>query len=189
MLLPLSFKRPAGKGPERKVSSEVRRVSFRGKVYLLAPMDPADPERIVRAEGAPEFARPFAPETWILGVSAALDRSPGDVLAFYAVAHSGDRGRLDETLAFVSPRARGEHLSHLITYGTYLELLRLPHPFVLCQIIDHPKLRLHARCGLAPPLRPLRDGKVEVGRFDLHSVLSRIESENDIRELPAIRVA
>jgi hypothetical protein len=125
----------------------------------------------------------------VVGVSAAPAASPDDVHAFYAVAHSGDPGRLDDTLAFVCPRARGKRLSHLITYGVYLELLRLPRPFVLCQIIDHPKLQRHARCGFAPPLRPLRQGKVEVGRFDLHTVLSRIESENDVRELPLPKVA
>ncbi|MBI5440924.1 MAG: hypothetical protein HY900_06915 [Deltaproteobacteria bacterium] len=189
MPLPVQFHRLAGTVPEGKISSEALRVSFRGQAYVLSPMEAGDPSKLLLAEGATEFDRPFDPKKWVLGVSAAPESSPEDVQAFYAVAHCGDPARLDDTLAFVSPRARGKRLSHLITYGVYLELLRLPRPFVLRQRIDHPKLRLHARCGFAPPLRPLRDGKVEVGRFDLHAVLSRIESENEIRELTLPKVA
>lgn len=188
MPFPFPHRRPAKIGTKPS-ASELRRVSFRGQTYVLSSLAPTDPARIVRAEGLEEFARDFDPARWIVGVSAAPEGSPGPVDAFYAVGHSGDPGRLDDTLAFVAPRARGKHLSHLITYGVYLELLRLPGPFVLCQIVDHPKLQLHARCGFAPPVRPLRDGKVEVGRFDLHAVLSRIESENEIRELPLTKVA
>lgn len=131
-----------------------------------------------------EVARDFDPARWVLGLSVAPADAPADVLGFYAVAHTGDPDRLDDTLAFVSPRARGLHLSHLLIYGMYLALLALERSFVLCEVIDHPRLRLHARCGFAPPVRPLRDGKVEAGRFDLHAVLSRIESEDDIREVP-----
>jgi len=110
--------------------------------------------------------------------------APSDVLGFYAIAHSGDPERFDDTLEFVAPRARGKHLSHLLIYGVYLELLELPQPFTLCETIDHPRLRLHARCGFAPPIRPLKDGRVEVGKFDLHAMLSRLESEDEIRETP-----
>jgi hypothetical protein len=160
-----------------------RRFAFRRKEYVLSPISAEHPRRIAEAEGIAEFARDFDPERWVLGLAAAPADAPDDFLGFYGVAHTGDPQRLDDTLAFVSPRARGLHLSHLLIYGVYLALLALDRSFVLCESIDHPRLRLHARCGFAPPVRPLRDGKVEVGRFDLHAVLSRIESEDEIREV------
>ncbi len=146
-------------------------------------MEPEDPKRIIEAAGSFEFTKTYERDEWVLGLSAAFERAPEDPQAFYAVAHSGDPERLDNNLAFVDPRARGKHLSHLVIYGVYLELLRLPGPFSLCEIIDHPRLRLHARCGFAPPVRKLRSGKVEINKFDLHAVLSRIEAEHEIREL------
>lgn len=160
-----------------------RRFVFRGKEYLLSLLGPSDPQSIAEAEGMPEFARAFDPDRWVVGLAVAPKEAPEDALGFYAVAHRGNSERLDDTLALVSPRARGRHLSHLLVYGVYLELLGLDRSFVLCEAIDHPRLRLHARCGFAPPVRPLRDGKVEIGRFDLHAVLCRIESEDKIREV------
>ncbi len=170
--------------PHDGTSLEARRFLFRESVYRLSPLSPKDPERIARAEGALEYARPYDPSCWVLGLSAAPENEPEDIQAFYAVGHSGVPERLDNTLAFVCPGARGRHLSHLVIYGVYLELLRLPGFFVLCESIDHPRLRLHARCGFAPPVRKLRNGKVEIGRFEFHTVLSRIEAEDGIRELP-----
>jgi hypothetical protein len=160
-----------------------RRFDFRGKEYVLAPIAADHPRRIAEAEGGAEFARDFDPKRWVLGFGVAPARDPDDFLGFYAVAHTGNPERFDDTLAFVSPRARGLHLSHLLIYGVYLALLALDRSFVLCEVIDNPRLRFHARCGFAPPVRPLRDGKVEVGRFDLHAVLSRIEAEDEIREV------
>ncbi|MBI5017436.1 MAG: hypothetical protein HZB55_18355 [Deltaproteobacteria bacterium] len=157
--------------------------TFRGQEYILRAIGPADPRRIAEAEGVTECAKDFPAQGWVVGLAVAKTEAPDDDLGFYAVAHGAAPERLDDTLAFVAPRARGLHLSHLLIYGVYLELLALDRPFVLCEMIDHPRLRLHARCGFAPPVRPLRDGKVELGRFDLHAVLCRIESEDDIREI------
>lgn len=172
-------------GPETE-PVRTRRLRFRGETYLLAPIGPADPRRICELEGASEEARDFAPERWVTGVSVARDGAPVNPLGFYAVAHSGAPGRLDDTLIFVSPRARGRHLSHLLIYGMYLALLARGGDFRLCEVIDHPRLRLHTRCGFAPPVRKLVDGRVEVGPFDLHAVLSRLESEDEIEELDPV---
>lgn len=171
-----------GEDPENGLFS-IRRLRFRGGIYLLAPIGPADPRRICELEGAPEEARDFAAGRWVVGVSVAQDGAPESPLGFYAVAHSGTPGLLDDTLIFVSPRARGRHLSHLLVYGVYLALLARGGDFRLCEVIDHPRLRLHTRCGFAPPVRKLVDGRVEVGPFDLHAVLSRLESEDEIEEL------
>jgi len=168
-------------------SAAPRRFAFRGREYVLSSIEPDEPRRIAEAEGMAEFARDFDRERWMIGLSVAPADAPDDVLGFYAVAHTGDPERLDDTLAFVSPRARGRHLSHLLIYGVYLALLAFDRPFVLCEVIDNPRLQFHARCGFAPPVRPLRHGKIEIGRFDLHAVLCRIESEDDIREVSGSR--
>lgn len=160
----------------------IRRFQFRGQGYVLIPIGPAEPFRIMAAEGAQD-ARSFDAARWVMGFAAARTEAPDDLLAFYAVAWTDDPATFDDTLAFVAPRARGLRLSHLLIYRMYLALLALDRSFVLCETIDNPRLRLHARCGFAPPVRPLRNGKVEVQRFDLHTVLCRIESEDDIREL------
>lgn len=160
-----------------------RTFRFRGESYVLTPIGPEEPGRIAAVEGAADVGRAFAPERWGLGVAVAETARPDDVLGFYALARSAEPTCFDDTLVFVSPRARGKRLSHLLLYGGYLELLRTCLSFRLREIIDHPRLRLHARCGFAPPVRRLVDGKVELGNFDLHALLSRIESENELVEL------
>ncbi|GAB6062604.1 hypothetical protein [Deferrisoma palaeochoriense] len=160
-----------------------RRVRFRGKPYTLVPLGPDDPERIALAEGEPAFARRFAPERFVAGRAVAPDEAPDDLLGFYAVAHSGDPGVLDDTLIFVSPRARGQGLSHLLIWGVYRDLLERPGIFHLSEPGDVPRLDLHVRCGFAPPVRPLVDGRIRVGKYDLHTVLARLESEDEIEPL------
>jgi len=160
-----------------------RRFLFRGKTYLILPIGPDDPARILTAEGFPDDARGFDADRWGSGVAVADATCAGRTLGFYALAHSGDPTCFDDTLIFISPRARGRRLSQLLLYGGYLELLRKYLSFRIREIIDHPRLRLHTRCGFAPPVRPLVDGKVELGNFDIHAILSRIESENEIVEL------
>jgi hypothetical protein len=160
-----------------------QRYLFRGEAYCLAPIGPGEPSRMVAREGFPGLAPSFRTDRWVLGLSVSTDSKPEDALGFYALAFSSNAERFDDTFVFVSPRARGRRLSHLLLYGVYTELLQRPGPFRLCEVIDHPRLRLHARCGFAPPVRPLIDGKVEVGKQDLHAVLSRLESEDEIQEL------
>lgn len=169
---------PAAPGPSRTFR-------FRGQDYVLTPIGPEDPARIAEAEGAADVGRAFAPERWGLGVAVAQTARPDDLLGFYALGRSTEPTCFDDTLIFIAPRARGRRLSHLLLYGGYLELLRTCLSFRLREIIDHPRLRLHTRCGYAPPVRQLVDGKVELGNFDLHAVLSRIESENELVELTA----
>jgi len=170
-------------GPDPVESKPSRRVLFRGRPYLFLPLGPDGPARIAAAEEVADQGRAFEPRRWGVGVALAEAGRPNDVLGFYALAHSGEPTCFDDTLIFVSPRARGKRLSHLLMYGGYLELLRKYLCFRVREIIDHPKLRLYARCGFAPPVRPLVDGKVELGNFDLHAILSRIESENELVEL------
>lgn len=176
---------PLGQSPQDGSGChKSRRFSFREQTYVLYVIRPEEPRRILEAEGLGDLARDYDPDRWVLGLSAARTDAPEDILGFYAIAHSGNPSRFDDTLLFVVPRARGRHLSHLLAYGVYLALLEIPHPFTLREIIDHPRLRLHARCGFAPPIRSLTDGRVEVDRFDLNALLSRLESEDEIRELP-----
>lgn len=154
--------------------------------FVLQPLRPEDPRRLAEEAGASSFARPFAPERWVTGFAAARPERPDDRLGFYAVGHSGDPTCFDDTLIFVRPSERGLGLSHLLIYGVYLELLRKSLSFRLREAIDLPRLRLFGRCGFAPPVRPLVDGKVEVGNYDLHAILSRIEAEDDIAELTGL---
>lgn len=170
---------PAG-GPEPS-----RSFLFRGKPYLVLPIGPGDPRRILTSEGSMDTARAFDPSRWGSGVAVAETSRPERVLGFYALFHSGDPTCFDDTLVFVSPRARGKRLSHLLIYGGYLQVLRKYLSFRIREVVDHPRLTLHTRCGFAPPIRPLVDGKVELGNFDIHAILSRIESENEITELTA----
>ncbi len=151
--------------------------------FLLTHLEPQDPKRIAEEADAPEFARDFEPERWVVGLGVTRPGRPEDRLGFYAVAHSGDPTCFDDTLIFVSPSARGLGLSHLLIYGVHLELLRKSLSFRLREAIDQPRLRLFGRCGFAPPVRPLVDGKVEVSNYDVHAILSRIEAEDEIVEL------
>ncbi|MDW7710863.1 MAG: GNAT family N-acetyltransferase [Deferrisomatales bacterium] len=157
---------------------------MRGRKYLVHPIGPGEPRRIAEAAGEPAHAREFAPSRWVLGLAAAEvggeGEEPGVPLGFYALAHSGDPTCYDDTLIFVRPEARGRDLSFLLIYAAYGELLRTSLSFRLREATHHPRLRLFARCGFAPPVRPLVDGKVEVGNFDVHAILSRIESEAEI---------
>ncbi len=157
--------------------------------FVLAPLGPGDPRRIAEEAGADEFARDFAPDRWAVGLSAARRDRPEERLGFYAVAHSGDPTCFDDTLVFVKPSARGLGLSHLLIYGVHLELLRKSLSFRLREAIDQPRLRLFGRCGFAPPVRPLVDGKVEVSNYDLHAILSRIEAEDEVVELSGVSVS
>jgi GNAT superfamily N-acetyltransferase len=152
--------------------------------FLLAPLEPGEPKRIAEEAGAHEFVRVFEPDRWVVGLSAARPECPEDRLGFYAVAHSGEPTCFDDTLIFVKPSARGLGLSHLLIYGVHLELLRKSLSFRLREAIDQPRLRLFGRCGFAPPVRPLVDGKVEVSNYDLHAILSRIEAEDEVAECP-----
>jgi len=156
---------------------------LQGAEYVGYPIESDAPRKIAEGAAQPEHARDFDPARWVLGLAVAEARRPGHPLGFYAVAHTGDPTCYDDTLIFVRPEARGRRLSLLLIYGAYLGLLRTSLSFRLREILDHPRLRLHARCGFAPPVRKLVDGKVELGNFDLHAVLSRIESENHIEEL------
>lgn len=161
-----------------------RTVRLHGESYLLRPIGPGDPPAIAAGGDAPEAARPFDPDRWVLGLALERADRPGDPLGFYAVAWSTDPECLDDTVIFVRAEARGRRLSLALVYGVYLELLDLPRPFRLREAVDHPRLRLHARCGFAAPIRRLVEGRAEIGRFDLHTLLSRIESEVGIEELP-----
>ncbi|MBE0618330.1 MAG: hypothetical protein IH608_10455 [Proteobacteria bacterium] len=167
----------AGRGAFR------RSYRLRGKRYVVYPIGPAAPRWVAEGTAEPGFAREFDPARWVLGVAVAEADNAEQPLGFYAVAHQGDPTCYDDTLIFVRPEARGRRLSLLLVFVVYLELLRASLSFRLREAIDHPRLRLHARCGFAPPVRKLVDGKVELGNFDLHTVLSRIESENEIEEL------
>jgi len=161
-----------------------RRFLFRGQPYIVRQIGPEAPARIAAAEGAAELGRFFAHHRWGGGVAVGEAGRPDNLVGFYALAHSGDPTCFDDTLIFLGPRARGRRLSYLLIYGGYLELLRRYLSFRIREIVDHPKLGLHVRCGFAPPVRPLVDGKVELGNFDLHAILARIESENEIVDLP-----
>ncbi len=161
-----------------------RNYLLRGRRYVVYPIGPNDPRRIADDAGAPGYVRDFDPARWVVGLAAADADRPDEPLGFFAVAHGGDPTCYDDNLVFVRPEARGRRLSLLLLYTVYLELLRTSLSFRLREVVDHPRLRLHARCGFAPPVRKLVDGKVELGNFDLHAVLSRIESENEIEELP-----
>jgi GNAT superfamily N-acetyltransferase len=164
---------------------------LRGKTYRAYPIGPDEPRRIAEAAGDAAHARDFDPARWVVGLAVeevAGDGGPapqggGEPLGFYAVAHSGDPTCYDDTFLFVCPAARGKHVSLLLLYAMYSELLRTSLSFRLREAIDHPRLRLHARCGFAPPVRRLVDGKVEIGGYDLHALLARIESEDEIVDL------
>ncbi|MEW6486703.1 MAG: GNAT family N-acetyltransferase [Thermodesulfobacteriota bacterium] len=163
---------------------------LRGKTYRVYPIGPGEPRRIAEAAGEAAHARDFDPARWVVGLAvaeAAADDGPasetGAPLGFYAVAHNGDPTCFDDTFLFVCPEARGKHVSLLLLYAMYSELLRTSLSFRLREAIDHPRLRLHARCGFAPPVRRLVDGKVEIGGYDLHALLARIESEDEIVDL------
>ncbi|RMG86266.1 MAG: hypothetical protein D6708_14480, partial [Candidatus Dadabacteria bacterium] len=72
-----------------------------------------------------------------------------------------------------------------LIWGVYRDLLERPGLFHLSEPGDVPRLDLHVRCGFAPPVRPLVDGRVRVGKYDLHTVLARLESEDEIEPLGA----
>lgn len=167
-----------------------KRYRLRGKEYRVYPIGPDEPRRIAEAAGEAACGRDFDPARWVVGLAVAEAQTDGGPalepttpLGFYAVAHSGDPTCFDDTFLFVCPQARGRHLSLLLLYAMYSELLRTSLSFRLREAIDHPRLRLHARCGFAPPVRRLVEGKVEIGGYDLHSLLARIESEDEIVDL------
>ncbi|GAB4278306.1 MAG: hypothetical protein Kow0092_34100 [Deferrisomatales bacterium] len=179
-------------GGRQEPGARVRRVCFGGTRYVLFPIEPERARALLAArcetalpacDPAPPALEPFRCR---LLLAAAAEDAPRSLLGFYAVGYSQCPELLDETFLYVVPRARGRRLSHLLIYGVYSELLGRPGPLRLSERVDHPRLRLHARCGFGPPVRRLVDGKVEVGRSDLHVVLSRIEAENDLVELSAL---
>lgn len=167
---------------------------LRGRTYRVYPIGPDEPRRIAEAAEEPTCIRDFDSKRWVLGLAVeeadGAANSPGSVaggepLGFYAVAHGDDPTCYDDTFLFVRSEARGRHLSLLLLYAVYSELLRTSLSFRLREVIDHPRLRLHARCGFAPPVRRLVEGKVEIGSYDLHALLARIESEDEIVDLSA----
>ncbi len=179
---------PVPEYPVLRQVSAGRTFLLRGRKYRVYPIGPGDPRRIAEAASEPSHGRDFDPARWVIGLAVAecgdgKGVKPTGPLGFYALAHSGDPNCYDDTLIFVRPDARGRDLSLLLLYAVYLELLRTSLSFRLREVIEHPRLRLFARCGFAPPVRKLADGKVEVSNFDLHAILSRIESEDEILDL------